>query len=292
MKAVKVQDSKNRKASSFMPEATSAPLAIPKSRKSITKTLATGQKITLTPQDDKLLKTIYDYLSGFAKRKTIEANIDACKIEVAKLNHDLPPKARLLVNTAQNDLPARELEIAFANESEEERMKLEAMVEEYYAAKEMLRQHDERLKIHLVVNHKISFEDIECVVKLFGCHMSKKQIDQMIWEVNEQNDQHVDYDELQLTYSRNIADTTGCEPSSFFHLLDFMIFDGISHKGYIIEDDCMEILYARHGGVSLEKEMKLLFGGKLRAEGGDGTLILKEYLESVLARTGKRALVF
>ena len=70
-----------------------------------------------------------------------------------------------------------------------------------------------------------------------------------------------------------------------------MIFDG-SHKGYIIEDDCMEILYARHGGVNLEKEMKLLFGSKLRAEGGDGTLNLREYLESVLARTGKRALVF
>lgn len=26
-----------------------------------------------------------------------------------------------------------------------------------------------------------------------------------------------------------------------------MIFDG-QHKGYIIEDDCMEILYARYGG--------------------------------------------
>lgn len=30
-------------------------------------------------------------------------------------------------------------------------------------------------------------------------------------------------------------------------LLQFLIFDG-SNKGYIIEDDCMEILYARYGG--------------------------------------------
>ena len=29
-----------------------------------------------------------------------------------------------------------------------------------------------------------------------------------------------------------------------------MIFDG-SHKGYIIEDDCMEILYGRYGGYVL-----------------------------------------
>lgn len=30
-------------------------------------------------------------------------------------------------------------------------------------------------------------------------------------------------------------------------LVQFLIFDG-SNKGYIIEDDCMEILYARYGG--------------------------------------------
>jgi hypothetical protein len=74
-----------------------------------------------------------------------------------------------------------------------------------------------------------------------------------------------------------------------------MIFDA-TNKGYIIEDDCMEILYGRYGGYritltwttergpnlsycahrgNLEKEMKLLFGKKLRAEGGDGTLSLE-----------------
>jgi hypothetical protein len=54
----------------------------------------------------------------------------------------------------------------------------------------------------------------------------------------------------------------------------------------------MEILYARYGGGYLEREMKLLFGSKLRAEGGDGTLNLEQYLQSVLNRIGRRALVF
>jgi Ca2+-binding EF-hand superfamily protein len=165
------------------------------------------------------------------------------------------------------------------------------MVQEYYREKEVQQKHEERLKIHLGVDHKISFADIDSILKQLGLQMQKRQIDQMIWEINESMDEHINYDELQLTYFRNIADTTGCEPSSFFVLLDFMIFDG-SHKGYIIEDDCMEILYARHGGVNLEKEMKLLFGKKLRAEGGDGTLNLEEYFSSVLERTGRRALVF
>lgn len=107
----------------------------------------------------------------------------------------------------------------------------------------------------------------------------------MIWEVDENLDNMIDFDELQLTYYRNINDTTGNEPCLFFRLLEvnstcghihsqsvglcksvnpsfitlyvvyrlccapmqFLIFDG-SNKGYIIEDDCMEILYARYGG--------------------------------------------
>lgn len=69
----------------------------------------------------------------------------------------------------------------------------------------------------------------------------------MIWEVDENLDEFIDYDEFQLTYFRNTVDTSGNEPCLFFKLQEFMIFDG-SHKGYIIEDDCMEILYARYGG--------------------------------------------
>jgi hypothetical protein len=54
----------------------------------------------------------------------------------------------------------------------------------------------------------------------------------------------------------------GCEPCTFFQVLEvwlisllspphsgewqFLIFDE-NRKGYIIEDDCMEILFARYG---------------------------------------------
>jgi len=42
----------------------------------------------------------------------------------------------------------------------------------------------------------------------------------MIWEVDEKGDSVVDFEEFQLTYYRNIHDTTGCEPNSFFHLIE------------------------------------------------------------------------
>lgn len=42
----------------------------------------------------------------------------------------------------------------------------------------------------------------------------------MIWEVDENLDDMIDYDELQLTYYRNITDTSGNEPCFFFKLLE------------------------------------------------------------------------
>ena len=43
---------------------------------------------------------------------------------------------------------------------------------------------------------------------------------QMIWEVDENLDDMIDLDELQLTYYRNINDTSGNEPCLFFKLLE------------------------------------------------------------------------
>jgi hypothetical protein len=42
----------------------------------------------------------------------------------------------------------------------------------------------------------------------------------MIWEVDENLDDMIDFNELQLTYYRNINDTTGSEPCLFFRLLE------------------------------------------------------------------------
>jgi hypothetical protein len=114
----------------------------------------------------------------------------------------------------------------------------------------------------------------------------------MIWEIDEKGDDAIDWEEFQLTYCRNIADTTGAEPCTFFNIMEFTIFDGAQHKGRIVEDDCMEILFARYGSAALEKELKFLFGDKLRAAGGDGTLSLGAYLETVTTRTGARSIVF
>lgn len=258
----------------------SAPVS--KSRKQVVKKLSTGHKITLSTQDDRTLRSVYEYLSGISSRRNIEGALEAKKVEVARLHAALPPSARLLlqmqprsgtaysINLTQIEADHHKTDVAAANKNESN-----VLLDEYYHAKDQLHKLEETLKAHGSIDHKISFKDLDIVLKSLGPPFSRKQIEQMIWEVDENLDNMIDFDELQLTYYRNINDTTGNEPCLFFKILEFLICDG-THKGYIIEDDCMEILYARYGGAFLEREMKLLFGPKLRAEGGDGTLNLEE----------------
>ena len=62
-------------------------------------------------------------------------------------------------------------------------------------------------------------------------------------------DNTVSWEEFQLTFVRNVnevtaAVTSGGEPNSFFRIIEFLTFDE-QRKGYVLEDDCMEVLFSR-----------------------------------------------
>jgi hypothetical protein len=66
-------------------------------RKALKKRLMTGQTILITPQDERILKTIYDYISGYTNRKNVEAAIEIKRREVDTLKNELSPRAKLLM---------------------------------------------------------------------------------------------------------------------------------------------------------------------------------------------------
>lgn len=51
----------------------------------------------ITPQDERILKTIYDYISGYTNRKNVEAAIEIKRREVDTLKNELSPRAKLLM---------------------------------------------------------------------------------------------------------------------------------------------------------------------------------------------------
>lgn len=254
------------------------------------KTLSTGQTIYLSTQDEKNLKALYDYMSGSMKRSQVEALISAKRNELIQYATDMPSSARLLLqqrgqgsddnnNHHHNQIPV----------ISELKSEAEYKVSKYFSTREELSNLEEKLKLLIEKDYKITHKDIDHLLKQRGVTYTKRQIDQMIWEVDEKLDGVIDLDEFLLTYYRNVTDTTGAEPHAFFRLMDFMLFDE-QNKGYVIEDDCMVVLFERYGGVNLEKEIKFLFGSKLRAEGGDGTIDLAGFLSVMTSRSGKRSL--
>ena len=143
---------------------------------------------------------------------------------------------------------------------------------------------------YLLVSVSWGAADLESILQQLGIHPQKRVLEHMLYEVDEMADGVICWDEFQLTYLRNVSDVTGNEPCSFFRILEFVTFDP-HHKGTIMEDDVMEVLFIRLGAGRLEAELKGIYGNSLRALGGRGTLTLEEYLSACLQKTGRRALV-
>lgn len=171
------------------------------------------------------------------------------------------------------------------------RSEADRRMDEFYKCKDEVAVLEKQTKDHVGMVHTICIKDIDAISKKLGVTFTKKQIEQMIWEIDEKLDGVICFDEFVLAYCRNVFDTSGNEPSSVFHLMEFLIFDETG-KGYIIEDDCMEILFARYGSSKLERELESIFGDRLRARGGDGTLNFSGYLQSMERKLGKRAQLF
>ena len=73
----------------------------------------------------------------------------------------------------------------------------------------------------------------------------------MIWEVDEDCDKCVSWDEFKLMFHRCRNDRTGLEPRKLFNVVEFMMHDKDS-SGTIDMDECMEILFRRFGKEQLE----------------------------------------
>ncbi len=112
----------------------------------------------------------------------------------------------------------------------------------------------------------------------------------MIWEVDENLDGSVDFDEFALMFRRNIDDATGLEPSQLFHVVQFCMYDK-DFSGQVSVDEALHMLYARHGKERLEAEMKVR-AGCVRARRFFAARRTHERacLPRARARSGRRAL--
>lgn len=145
----------------------------------------------------------------------------------------------------------------------------------------------------------ITIKDLDHALRTLGRQCTKKQLEYMVWEVDENLDGEIDWDEFKMMYHRNVTDETGLEPFELFNIVQFMTYlpslkIDKDFKAQITEDDTMSTLFARYGHdqtygrVHVERLMTKLFGDKLKAEKGEGVLSLDEYLKVVGVRNYAR----
>ena len=189
--------------------------------------LVTRQTVSLSSQDEKMLKKTFDYMAAYVQRTHLESSLDQKKQLLNELN-DLIKTDNSHSSEKVHSKPSAASSQSSSSSvvsSQDMRSEADKRLDEFYKVKDDISVLEKMYKEHLGAVHTICIKDIDAITKRRGVSLTKKQIEQMIWEIDERFDGVICYDEFTLAYCRNVFDSTGNEPSSLFHLMEFLIFD-------------------------------------------------------------------
>ena len=91
---------------------------------------------------------------------------------------------------------------------------------------------------------------------------------EVVWEVDDDLDGGVNWDEMQILFKRNLMANSGLEGSFLFHLVYFLIYDQ-DETGKVSVDNVMNLVYERYGREKMEEKLRQIFGDDLNESEGE-----------------------
>jgi len=131
---------------------------------------------------------------------------------------------------------------------------------------------------------KVGFKELNDQLVKLDYRAKRVEVEDMIWEVDEDCDHAVSWDEFKLMFHRCRNDRTGLEPRKLFNVVEFMMHDKDS-SGTIDMDECMEILFRRFGKEQLEEKTNEFFK---HDTDGDNAISFAEFQKQMQAIRPKR----
>jgi len=170
-----------------------------------------------------------------------------------------PESGRLLDSPS---LPGRAPEVdrksmASKREEAEEKKRREKERQEFKAAQELESLRRTFKRINKCGDGKLSASDLVQEFEFLGHKVSEKEAALTVWEVDDDNDGKVDWDEFRTTFFRVRDDESNCEPRRLFNLVDFLMLDK-NHSGSVDMDECITLLYSRFGKDSVENHLSAM----------------------------------
>lgn len=106
---------------------------------------------------------------------------------------------------------------------------------------------------------KVDSEELAALFTQLGHKCKKNEIEDMIWEVDEDCDKCVNWDEFQAMYHRCRSDKTGYEPRRLFNVVEFLMNDK-DESGKVSVEEAMSIIFLRYGRQKLDNMLEEIFG--------------------------------
>lgn len=214
----------------------------------------------LAPKEMKELKRVYEQLCYFADKshalqrlKDIQAALDEHQQSLASSMRRRGMYDDSFTDDEQGGGGSRSLQNDRRNQEDQD-VKIADLQKEQKELKKKLADIRSRTVQH------IRPQDTAAALKSLGKRITKREVQDMMWEVDEKLDGVIDWDEFHLNFERNIRDDSGLEPASFHHMVQFMIYD-CDNNGFVSIDETMNMLYARVGREQMETTITNLFGG-------------------------------